>query len=61
MLEAVRGATTIPWEAHEARVNATIFPQMANWLPQAEADALRAAFAAELARLGLHTERRGPG
>jgi hypothetical protein len=51
LLGAARAATRMPWPAQEAEVNATIFPQMAQWLPEPERAELRAAFAAEMARL----------
>jgi predicted Zn-dependent peptidase len=53
ILAEARAAQTMPWDAEETRVHRTIFPQMANWLPDDEAAQLRAAFAAELARLGV--------
>lgn len=51
LLGTARGATRMPWPAQEAEVNAVIFPQMAQWLPEPEREDLRAAFAAEMARL----------
>ncbi len=30
-----------PWSERETRMYQTIFPQMANWLPKADADQLR--------------------
>lgn len=51
MLETVRAAERMPWTPQQALVKATIFPNMANWLPEAEAAELRAAFAAEMDRL----------
>ncbi|MEO8715054.1 MAG: hypothetical protein ABI369_08580 [Acetobacteraceae bacterium] len=51
LLATARAAELMPWSAQEAEVNATIFPQMATWLPEAERDTLRAEFAAELERL----------
>ena len=51
MLASARNAARMPWPAQEAEVNATIFPQMAQWLPEPEREELRAAFAAEMARL----------
>lgn len=56
LLATARAAERMPWGAQEARTNATIFPQMANWLPEAERDDLRAAFAAELDRLRAATQ-----
>ena len=53
LLELARGSQTLPWTERKARYHRTVFPQMADWLPVDEADALRAAFAAELERLGV--------
>lgn len=55
MLLLVRGATEMPWPPERARVHEITFPNMANWLPEGERDALRRDFAAELDRL-----RHGP-
>jgi uncharacterized protein (DUF2267 family) len=54
-LATARSAVTMPWPAGEARYWRTVFPQMARWLPAAEAEQLAAEFAAELRRLGLNT------
>ncbi len=51
MLETARNADRMPWDPQQARINEILFPQMSNWLPEAERDDLRARFAAELARL----------
>ena len=51
LLATARGADRMPWPTQEAEVNAILFRQMANWLPEAERDALRADFAAEMERL----------
>ena len=51
LLDTVRRATTMPWSERDARMWRTVFPNMANWLPQAEADALRLQFRRELERL----------
>jgi hypothetical protein len=53
LLDTARAADLLPWTEREARTHRTVFPQMCNWLPEREADALRAAFATELRRLGL--------
>jgi hypothetical protein len=42
-----------PWPRETTRLNRTIFPQMANWLPEEERDQLRFAFAEELKRLDI--------
>ena len=51
LLVTARSAERMPWDASRARVNALLFHNMANWLPQPERDALRTAFAQEIARL----------
>jgi len=51
LLATARGAERMPWDEPRARVNAILFHNMANWLPAAERDKLRAAFAEELERL----------
>jgi len=51
ILDKARAAPQVPWPAREVSYYRTVFPQMANWLPAAEATQLRLAFAAELARL----------
>ncbi|WP_166141259.1 hypothetical protein [Methylosinus sp. RM1] len=54
LLAKVRAAQAkSPWGDRETRMNRTIFPQMANWLPEDEAEQLRCAFRIELERLGL--------
>lgn len=62
LLSAARGAERMPWDEQRATVCAHLFHNMANWLPAPERDTLRAAFAAELARLrrpeGLSAPRR---
>jgi len=51
ILARARAAPKEPWDPREASYYRTVFPQMANWLPDEEARQLRFAFAAELARL----------
>lgn len=51
VLETARQAERMPWGARDARMWQAVFPQMANWLPEGEAAALRLAFAAEMKRL----------
>jgi hypothetical protein len=41
----------VPWDAEQASLYRTVFPQMASWLPADEAARLRREFAAELDRL----------
>ena len=51
MLREARAAQSrSPWDERKTRLYATIFPQMANWLPAEEAHQLRLEFAAEIAR-----------
>ena len=50
-LEKARSADRIPWSEREARMWQTVFPNMANWLPDDEAEQLRFAFAREMERL----------
>jgi uncharacterized protein (DUF2267 family) len=51
LLAEVRAAARMPWNSQEERVNATLFHNMANWLPPEERNTLRAEFLMELARL----------
>ena len=51
LLDEIRAADAMPWDAQRAEVNALVFHNMANWLPAPERDALRAAFRAEMERL----------
>jgi hypothetical protein len=51
LLAMARGANVMPWPEHDARMWQTVFPQMANWLPDDEADQLRFAFVCEIERL----------
>ena len=51
LLAQVRGANVLPWPPSRAALYRTIFPQMANWLPEDEARQLRFEFEAEMARL----------
>ena len=53
LLETARNATSMPWDARKASMWQIVFPQMANWLPDDEADQLRFEFAQELERLKL--------
>jgi len=52
ILAEAKAAQTIPWDERRTGLYRLDFKQMANWLPDDEAAELRAAFAAELARLG---------
>lgn len=53
LLETARQAETMPWPPRKAKVYETIFPQMANWLPEDEASQLRFEFTQEMERLKL--------
>jgi hypothetical protein len=51
LLEIVRAAKTMPWSERDARMWQTVFPQMASWLPDDEANQLRFEFVQEIERL----------
>lgn len=51
LLAQAQTAEVSPWSEKDFRYYRKVFPQMANWLPEDEAEQLRAAFAAEIARL----------
>lgn len=51
LLATARSAASMPWPEREARMWQTIFPNMANWLPDEEAEQLRFEFAQEIERL----------
>ncbi len=51
LLDLARNAAEMPWPAKEARMWQTVFPNMANWLPEEEAKQLRFQFAIEYDRL----------
>ena len=51
LLEKARSAATMPWSERDARMWQSIFPNMANWLPEEEAEQLRFEFAREMQRL----------
>lgn len=53
LLDKARNAQSMPWSARDAGMWEIVFPQMANWLPDDEANQLRFAFAQELERLKL--------
>jgi hypothetical protein len=54
MLAEARAAdSTSPWNERTTRLYQVIFPQMANWLPTAEAEQLRLEFRTEMERLSL--------
>ena len=47
----VRAARSFPWDARRTLYWRTVFPQMTNWLPDAEAAQLRLEFETEIRRL----------
>ncbi|HZT86860.1 MAG TPA: hypothetical protein VFA12_02755 [Stellaceae bacterium] len=51
LLDKARSAETMPWSDHDARMWQIVFPNMANWLPEDEANQLRFEFAQEMERL----------
>jgi hypothetical protein len=51
LLEKARSADKMPWSEREVRMWQTVFPNMARWLPEDEADQLRFEFAQEIERL----------
>ncbi len=51
LLEKARSAEKMPWSDRHARMWQTVFPNMAKWLPDEEADQLRFEFAQEMERL----------
>ena len=51
LLEKARSAATMPWSERDARMWQIVFPNMANWLPDDEAEQLRLEFAREMDRL----------
>jgi hypothetical protein len=53
ILSRARAAPQEPWPAKEVSYWRTVFPQMANWLPDEEAARLRSEFRVELDRLGV--------
>ncbi len=54
LLATARAArNAAPWDRRTHRYHKTVFPQMANWLPEDEANQLRFEFARELERIEL--------
>ncbi len=51
LLDQVRQARSMPWSERDTRMWQTVFPNMANWLPDEEAGQLRFQFAREMERL----------
>lgn len=50
-LNEARAAATMPWDARRARTVQILFPQMARWLPEDEAEQLCLEFMREVERL----------
>ena len=53
LLEKARTAKTMPWPERDARMWQTVFPNMAKWLPEGEAEQLCFEFAREMKRLAM--------
>lgn len=51
VIEKARSAEKMPWSEKDARMWQIVFPNMAKWLPDNEADQLRFEFAQEMERL----------
>jgi hypothetical protein len=53
VLATARAAPEVPWPEKKFRLWQIVFPNMANWLPEEEANQLRFEFAQEVERLKL--------
>lgn len=51
ILAEARAAQKLPWDRRRTDLYSTVFPQMAQWLPDEEAAQLKFEFAEEMARL----------
>ncbi len=51
LIDKARSSDTMPWSERDARMWQIVFPNMAKWLPEDEAEQLTFEFAKELARL----------
>lgn len=51
LIERARRAQTMPWSDRDVRMWETVFPQMANWLPEEEARQMVLEFDQQIARL----------
>jgi len=51
LIAKVRAAEEMPWSQKDARMWQTVFPNMAKWLPEEEAEQLRFEFSREMERL----------
>lgn len=59
LIGTLREATVMPLSDRDARMWRTVVPNMTKWLPEDEAEAVRAAFAREMERLGAVAGRDG--
>jgi hypothetical protein len=50
---AKRAQDYCPWDERTFKYHKTVFPQMANWLPEDERDQMRFEFAQEIERIEL--------
>jgi len=57
LLEKAKSAKAMPWSERDARMWQTVFPNMAKWLPEEEANQLRFEFAQEMERLNRAAQR----
>ena len=53
LAEARAAQSASPWNERTTRMYRVVFPQMASWLPEAEAEQLRFEFAQEMRRLNI--------
>lgn len=51
LIEKARSSDKMPWPDRDVRMWQTVFPNMAKWLPEEEADQLRFEFAREIERI----------
>jgi hypothetical protein len=51
LLDEMRAASSMPWDAYTVGYHQLVFPQMSRWLPEDEAAQLCLAFEEELKRL----------
>lgn len=56
LIGTLRAAEAMPFSARDARMWTTVVPNMTKWLPEAEAEGVRAAFKREMERLGAAAE-----
>ena len=60
IIDHLRQADTLPWDAYYVRLFSGLVPYMAEWLKGGEGDALMAEFKAELDRLGAPDNQVAP-